>query len=119
MLGFIRLMTGIIREKPVTQILIITIVFAIIIISYLNRLTLLICTHTIPNLYKTEILPTQQIENNWQWQYFLLGSGVLAPAFAFVVNDFNNTTNDISSSSSSCGSSCGSSCSSCGGCGGD
>jgi hypothetical protein len=119
MFGFIRLSSGILREKPVTQILVVTIILIIITIFFLNRLTKLVCTQTIPDLYKTEILPTRQIENNWQWSYFLLGSAVLTTAFVPLVNYIDKNNNNGSSCGTSCGSSCGSSCSSCGGCGGD
>lgn len=119
MFSFIRLTSGILREKPVTQILIVTIILIIITIVFLNRLTKLVCTQTIPDLYKTEILPTQLIENNWQWSYFLLGSAVLTTAFVPLVNYIDKNNSNGSSCGTSCGSSCGSSCSSCGGCGGD
>jgi hypothetical protein len=113
MLGFVRLIGGILTEKPIMLILIAIIILVVIIIGYLKRLTRLVCTQTIPNLYKTEILPTKSIENNWQWSYFLFGSSVLATAFLPLINSrtYNN--------GSSCATSCGSSCSSCGGCGGD
>lgn len=118
MLGFIRLVTGVLREKPVTQIGMVTVVLTILIIFYLNRLTKLVCTNTIPDLYKQKILPTRQIEGNWQWRYFLLGSAALTAAFVPVVNH-DKGGGSASSCGTSCGSSCGSSCSSCGGCGGD
>ncbi|MEC4048904.1 DUF1399 domain-containing protein [Flavobacterium sp. SUN046] len=119
MLGFIRFTSGVLREKPVLQILIISIILIIIIIAYLNRFTKLISTKTIPNLYRTEILTKEQIENNWQWNYFLFGSSVLSTAFIPLVNyiDRNNSINNTcgSSCANSCGSSCGSSCGGCGG----
>ncbi|WP_316772994.1 hypothetical protein [Pedobacter frigiditerrae] len=120
MLGSIRLITGILREKPVIQIGIVVIILTIIIIYYLNRLTNMICMHTIPNLYKTHILPAKDIENDWQWNYFLFGSAVLTTTFIPLVNYADRNNNDGGSScGSSSSSSCGSSCSSCGGCGGD
>ncbi|UQB68806.1 DUF1399 domain-containing protein [Epilithonimonas zeae] len=120
LLGFIRLITGILREKPVFQILMITVILIVLIIYYLNRLTKLFSTKTIPDLYKTEILPTRQIQDAWQWQYFLTGAAVLTATFIPVISytEKNNYFGNDSGSSSSCGSSCGSSCSSCGGCGG-
>ncbi|HMR90344.1 MAG TPA: hypothetical protein PKD51_19415, partial [Saprospiraceae bacterium] len=117
--GFIRLTTGILREKPVIQILIATIILTILIIAHLNRLTKLVCTHTIPDLYKTEILPTREIENNWQWSYFLFGSAVLTTAFIPLVEYIDKNRSNGNSCGTTCGNSCGSSCSSCGGCGGD
>jgi hypothetical protein len=119
MLGFIRLTTGILRDKPVTQIVITVVVLTVLIIVYLNRLIKLVCTDTIPNLYKNEILPTRQIDGNWQWSYFLLGTAALATSFVPLVNYVDKNNSSGSSCGTSCGSSCGSSCSSCGGCGGD
>lgn len=117
--SFTRIVTGILREKPVTQIVIVTVVLTIIIILFLQRLTQQICTTTIPGLYKVS---AQQIESDWQWQYFLLGTAALATSFAPLVKSShrNNADNGGGNScGSNCGSSCGSSCSSCGGCGGD
>jgi hypothetical protein len=124
MLGFIRLTTGLLRDKPVTQVLIAVVVLTIMMILYLNRLTKQMCTDTIPNLYKNEILPARQIEGNWQWNYFLFETAVLSTLFVPLIeyvdrnNNNNNNNNSGSSCGTSCGSSCGSSCSSCGGCGG-
>ena len=117
MLGLIRLTTGILRDKPVIQISAAIIALMILIIIYLNRLTNLVCTFTIPVLYKRKILPDKQTEEDWQWSYFLLGTSVLAASFIPVLKYRDNSDN-YSSGVSSCGSSCGSSCSSCGGCGG-
>jgi len=121
LLSFTRIVTGILRDKPVALIVISTIVLAIIIVLFLQRLTKQISTTTIPNLYKDDILPLRHIENNWQWTYFLLGRVSLTTSFIPIVNyvDKNNSGNGGTSCGSNCGSSCGSSCSSCGGCGGD
>ena len=120
MFGLVRLATGISREKPVFQILILTVVLIVLMVYYLNRLTNLTCEQIIPDLYKTEILPRRPIQDHWQWQYFLTGSAVLTAAFIPVISytEKSNSFGGDSGSSSSCGSSCGSSCSSCGGCGG-
>ena len=77
LLSFTRIVTGILRDKPVSQIVIATIVLVIITVVFLQRLTKQISTTIIPDLYKNDILPTRQIENNWQWTYFLLGTAVL------------------------------------------
>lgn len=118
LLSFTRIVTGILRDKPVSQIAIATIILIIVTVLFLQRLTKQISTTTVPDLYKKEILPTRQIENNWQWTYFLLGTAVLTTSFVPLVNyvDKNNSNGNCGTS---CGSSCGSSCSSCGGCGGD
>lgn len=119
--GFTRIFTGVSREKPVVIISIVVYLLLIAIIIYLKRLTNLFCSKTIPGIYKTEIIPDRSLSNDWQWQYFLMGSGVMAASFLPVIKYSNK--NDLGGSgggaSSGCGSSCGSSCSSCGGCGGD
>jgi hypothetical protein len=119
LLSFTRILTGVLRDKPVVQIVIATIVLAVIAIVFLQRLTKQISTTTIPDLYKNEILPTRQVEHNWQWIYFLLGTAVLSTAFVPLVNYIDKNNSSGSNCGTSCGSSCGSSCSSCGGCGGD
>lgn len=119
LLGFNRLMTGIAREKPVTEIWVVIVILTVLTIAYLNRLTKLVCIETIPSIYKKEILPSRQIEGNWQWHYFLMGTAALVGHFAPIVNFTNKSDSSSSSCGTSCGSSCGSSCSSCGGCGGD
>ncbi|GGK88254.1 hypothetical protein GCM10011405_40020 [Rufibacter glacialis] len=118
LLALTRISTGVFREKPVVQIVIATIFLAVITVVFLQRLTKQMATTIIPNIYKNEILPTQQLENNWQWTYFLLGSAVLTTAFVPLVS-YIDRNNSGSNSETSSGSSCGSSCSSCGGCCGD
>jgi uncharacterized membrane protein YgcG len=95
-------------------------ILTVLAIAYLCRLIGFVCVDTIPKLYQKEILPKKEIENSWQWQYFLMGSTVLTSSFVPLVNYTNkNENNSTGSCGSSGGSSCGSSCSSCGGCGGD
>ncbi|MFD2908076.1 glycine-rich domain-containing protein [Flavobacterium ardleyense] len=119
MLGFLRATIGFSRDKAVTQIIFACIILTIIAVISLIRLTKLMGTKTIPELYRNQILTKQQIADNWQWTYFLLGASVLSTSFAPLAS----YTDSSFSSGSSCGSSCGgggSSCgSSCGGCGGD
>lgn len=119
LLSFTRVVTGILRDKPIIQMVIATFILAVITIVYLQRLTKQVSTTAIPNLYKNEILPKRQVENNWQWAYFLLGSEVLTTSFVLLLSYVNKTNKNAGSCGTSCGSSCGSSCSSCGGCGGD
>jgi hypothetical protein len=121
MIAFVRLVTGILRDKPVLQISIAVIALIALTIFYLNRLTKLVCTKTIPDLYRNDILPARKIEENWQWAYFLLGTAALTTSFKPVIN-YSNNNGDSGGAGGGCGSSggssCGSSCSSCGGCGG-
>jgi hypothetical protein len=116
-----RIFTGVLREKPVVLISLVLILLTFLIILYLNRLTDLMCENIIPNLYKKNILPKRDMKNDWEWDFFLLGTAVFIPSFKSLVNKLEtNVQNSMASSScgTSYGSSCGSSCSSCGGCGG-
>jgi uncharacterized membrane protein YgcG len=118
--AFIRLCTGLIRGLPVGYIFFANVVLLAIIIVYLLSLTNLIGTVTIPRLYKHRLLPERSDADAKQWQYFLLGRGLLAASFLPLVTyvDKHNRGSD-GSSGGSCGSSCGSSCGGgCGGCGG-
>ena len=120
MLGFVRLLTGLTRGKPIELISITLIIAAMVFAAFLWRVVTLVCSNTIPNLYKTTLMPLMPNINNWDWQYFLIGTAILSSAFTPLVNSAESSGSD--SSSSSCGSSgCsgGGSCgSSCGGCGG-
>jgi hypothetical protein len=120
MFGLTRVITGVLRDKAVTQIVFVVIALMAATVIYLLRLTKLTCVEIIPNLYKNEILSEKQIKANWQWSYFLLGNAALATTFVPLVNynDRNDSGGSSSGCGTSCGSSCGSSCSSCGGCGG-
>ncbi len=120
-IGFTRVITGVSREKPIVQVSLVVILLAVAIIIYLKRLTGLFCAKTIPEIYKTAIIPGRSLSNDWQWQYFLMGSGVMAASFLPVIKHSNKKYLGANGgdASSGCGSSCGSSCSSCGGCGGD
>jgi hypothetical protein len=123
LLAFTRIVTGVLRDKPVFEIVVVTIALAIGIHFYLQRLTEQIATGIIPNLYKQEILPKIEIKTNWQWDYFLYGTAALTTSFIPLAN-FSEKRNGVNGSdgyvadSSGWETSCGSSCSSCGGCGG-
>jgi hypothetical protein len=123
MLSFTRIITGVLRDKPIAQIVFLTIFLTIAIAIFLTQLTEQIGTKIIPNLYKNEILPTLQIDHNWQWRYYLLGTAVLTTSFVPLVNYVDKKSNGNGSCGSSCGSSCGGGSSGgggggCGGCGG-
>jgi hypothetical protein len=118
MLGLLRLSIGILRGKPIELIALILIILVIVVITFLWRLSMLVCTDTVPHLYREEILPKLEDQKSWDWQYFLMGASILSPSFIPMTNR-RDTSSFSSDSSSSCSSGCGSSCSSCGGCGGD
>ncbi len=117
--GLTRYATGLLRDKPVTQIFMLNIALSLLIIGYLWRLANLFCTQTIPAFYRQKFSTARQENNGWEMQYFLSGNAALAVSFIPLVEYFERRNSNLGSScTSSCGSSCGSSCSSCGGCGG-
>lgn len=122
MLTFIRLATGIARDKPILFIAGFTIILIMFITFYLARLSLQLFAETTFSYYKTEVLFQKGDSKDWKWNYYLLGPTVLAAAFLPILpNRFQN--NDGGGGTSGCGSNCGSSCGSscgggCGGCGG-
>lgn len=120
MFGFLRTATGILREKPVSQISFAVILLTLFMIGYLFRLTILFSTKVLPDFYRTIILPKRNTSNNWQWSYFLMGTAVLTASFVpLILRTASDDSGSSCGTSSSSDSSCGSSCSSCGGCGGD
>lgn len=120
--SFTRIVTGLTRDKPVIQIVLLTFVLIIAIVCFLIHLTKQVATSTIPDLYTNKVISPKQAENSWQWSYFLYGTATFSPVFLPIIrypkNDYADRSSHLSSESG-CGSSCGSSCSSCGGCGGD
>lgn len=119
MLAFIRLVTGIAREKPIFYIAGLTIILIMFTTYYLARLSQQLFADTTFLYYKTEVLFQKIDSKDWKWNYYLLGPAVLAAAFLPILpTRFQN--NDGGGGTSGCGSNCGSSCgSSCGGgCGG-
>lgn len=117
MASLVRLLTGVLRGRPVDLITIFTVLLAALTIWFLYRLTRLVCTTTVPDIYLRRLVKQQA--TTWQWQYFVSGPVVLAPLLIPLVDDGNLQSYSSSDSSGDSGSSCGSSCSSCGGCGGD
>ena len=121
MFGFLRIVTGILRDKPVLLISFAVVILIFMMIGYLLKLTNSFTSKILPDLYKTAILPKKNTNNDWQWSYFLMGTVVLTTSFVPLTakstyDGSGGGCGTSSSSDSSCG---GSSCSSCGGCGGD
>jgi len=85
LLGLVRLITGLQRDKPVTIISVVLIVFLALIVFYLIRLTTLMTSVTIPKTYENEIVPNSTGRTEWEWSYFLNGSTVLTSSLIPVV----------------------------------
>ena len=121
MFGFLRIVTGILRDKPALLISFAVVILIFMMIGYLLKLTNSFTSKILPDLYKTAILPKKNTNNDWQWSYFFMGTAVLTTSFVPLTakstyDGSGGGCGTSSSSDSSCG---GSSCSSCGGCGGD
>lgn len=127
MMGFMRIVIGVGRGKPVIIILIVFILSAIGIITFLYYLINLPGKRIIPDFYRKKVALNDHVSISPDWSYFLWGSAVLSSAFVPVVErtekiergSFDSGASSGDSSGGSDGSGCGSSCSSCGGCGGD
>ncbi len=121
MFGFLRIVTGILRDKPVLLISFVVVILIFMMIGYLLKLTNLFSSKILPDLYKTAILPKKNTNNDWQWSYFLMGTVVLTTSFVPLTakSSYDGSGGGCGTSSSSDSSCGGSSCSSCGGCGGD
>lgn len=118
-LTFVRLVTGITREKPILYISVLSLLLIMVTTYCLARLSQQLFAETTFSYYKTKVLFQKIDSKDWKWNYYLLGPAVLAAAFLPIFpTPFRN--NDSGGSASGCGSNCGSSCgSSCGGgCGG-
>lgn len=121
--GFIRLLTGILRDKPVTQITILLLLLTISIAFFLQRLSRQVVSQIVPKYYdrqhKKNIKTQQETSSEWEWNYAFYGISVLHPSLFEMESHKNAHSWNSSDVGSSSDSSCGTSCSSCGGCGGD
>jgi hypothetical protein len=114
LLSFERIITGLVHQKFVAYVSIITIALLIVSIVFLSRLTNQINLLIVKN-YEGRINNTKQILMTWQWNYFLYGTAALAPFFATIVEVLNrNESQNGNCGSGGCGSGCGGGCGGCG-----
>ena len=125
MLGVVRLIMGVERDKPVTILGFVLFVMICLIGVYLWRLPQLIATKIIPSYYEREIVNKDNNSVSPDWHFYLMGTARLLPVFSPYVEQIkqSNQSGSDSSGGSGCGgASCGgaSSCGGggCGGCGG-
>jgi uncharacterized protein (TIGR04222 family) len=116
-LGAVRLITGIVRDRPVNLILMAVLVCLVIMAVYLKYLSVAIGITTLPRYYKKNILPEKPEISDWDWEYFLLGNAVFDFSFIPLAGYSGNVSVSGSDSGGSSCSSGGDSGSSCGGCG--
>lgn len=121
--GFVRLTTGLLREKQVEYLVLslaLMCVFSIVFVVHIKRYFFEI---VIPNLYRNNFYENEKAQDftyDWQWQYFIVGAAFLEASFTPLVEHVERTKEADGGGSSSCGSSCGGGgCGGgCGGCGG-
>jgi hypothetical protein len=115
--GFLRLVTGAFRDKPIIFISLILVAFLIIAIFYLLSLPRSFFSEKVAGKHKNQTEQQKSKHPEWQWTAYTLGNAVLLSALL----PLTRQNHDSGSSGASCSSSDGggSSCSSCGGCGSD
>ena len=86
-----RLIVNLSEGQSVISNIIGTAVLAFLSAAFLYQLTIQIATTTIPKLYRTQILPSRKIDNNWQWSYFLFDKAVLGSSFYQLLNTIENS----------------------------
>jgi len=118
MLGSVRMITGLERDKPVGFLFVILLGLGVFAFYHLFRLSKLMTSDIIPGYYMQKIVPDRSDANNWDWTYLMLGTAVLAETFMPVYYDATGTQGSDGSSGSGCGSGCGGGGSCGGGCGG-
>jgi len=130
LIGFIRLQTGVSRERPVLFLLILLMATITLYFLSLWQLDVFFTKRSIPQLYDEKFHTIKGSDaasvsaSNWGWRYFIYDELVLEKAFLPVIYYFDRR--NMKDSASSCGSGCGSSCGGggggcgggCGGCGG-
>ncbi|WP_103867301.1 hypothetical protein [Aquimarina sp. I32.4] len=116
MIAFVRLLTGISGDKPITFLVVTLIGYIIFSWVYLSRFKDFFMHKTIPEYYRSRLIHKLNDKELKTWDYFRYEKEALVGSFIPIVN--YTSRNHINSSGSGCGSSCGSSCSSCSSCGG-
>ena len=111
--GSVRLITGFSRGKPIEFLVFVMIFLSIAMVSYLKYLTVVVGVTALPKYYKNSILPERPEGNNWEWEYFLMGTAVYDYSFKDIAG---SSSDNAGSGGDSGGSSCGSG-GGCGGCG--
>lgn len=130
LLSFMRIVIGISRDKPISLIVLLTIIIILTFIGVLYKIVGDTIKKSLVEYYNAQIIPHKVKEDNWQWSYVADGPKALGAALTTLVilsvahytthqySDSSNSSNSCGSNSS-CSSDSGSSCgSSCGGCGG-
>jgi hypothetical protein len=117
--GFIRLKLGILQKEPITYLIILIILFIVAFLVVLSSVSQSGFANSIKKYYKYKVLSQNNNSTNWKWNYYLVGTSVLASSLIpFIYNP--KPGNSAGYGCSTCGGgSCGSSCGGgCGGCGG-
>lgn len=124
MLCTVRLFTGMMRDKAVEYVFVVLVISTMVTYMFLSRLTDTGFSKAITALYKKEIVPAIETNQDWEWQYFIMGTAMLLPGFNYMAGRADEAAKSSSSGSGCGGGGCGGggSCGGgggCGGCGGD
>jgi hypothetical protein len=116
LLGVTRIATGLMRDKPVDNIVMLVCFFGFLFALILVMLTVRAVSQPLGAHYSDKASKLTAGGEEWEWSYALRGNQVLLPAMVVLAGSRDSSGNSSSDSSSSSGdSSCGSSCGGCGG----
>lgn len=113
-LGYVRLITGIVRDKPITIICLVLLATTLGSVIFLYRLTYEIGSKLLLKLYQQKVAKGEIDHNRWDWNYYFVGTSALVIGIIPLIEGLNSRYSS-GGDSSSCSSSCGSSCGGCGG----
>lgn len=115
-----RIVTGVIRSKPIVFAVIFNIILFLLIVFYLLGLTRKLGKCVLPKLLKQKQITSYSHNlQTWDWKYYVSGAVIFTAGFS-KIHDYleKNKHTGNTECGTNCSSDC-SSCSSCGGCGGD
>lgn len=118
--GLTRVFIGFIRGKEIIYIVILNAIFLFFALYFLRSFSKKAINKIIVNYFKERVIPLNKSNyNNWEWNYFIIGTALLSVSFMPIVQTYSGNNNNFGCGSgcSSCGSSCGGGCGGCGGCG--
>ncbi len=125
-IGLSRLITGVMRDKPVFGLIVILLSFSIVSLNHLKQLARRLFTTTIPEYYKSQMVHLAEAETAFAGHSYVLSTAFIAASYLDLPEVYRKSPsgNAYCGSDSSCGSSGGGSCGGgcggggCGGCGG-
>jgi len=127
LIGFVRLIMGIQKGKPVMYLVIILLMLVVYSYKYLKQLGRHLFTTTIPDYYKVKLAPILESDAKLKGHSYVLSTAFIAASYLDLPDEYRKSPNSNtycgsgcgSNSSGGCGGGCGGGgCGGCGGCGG-